>query len=43
MWIGVIVAVVALAALGIITFLALTAPDGWEDEDGFHYGRENGE
>jgi uncharacterized membrane protein len=38
-----VAAIMALASLGVITILAITAPDGWEDDDGFHYGKEDGE
>ena len=43
MLIGLAVAVPSPAPLGVITILAITAPDGWEDDDGFHYGKEDGE
>ena len=43
MLIGLAVAVPALSSLGVITILAITAPDGWEDDDGFHYDKEYGE
>lgn len=31
-----------LISLGVMAFLALTAPEGWEDDDGFHLGRGRG-
>ncbi len=43
MLIGLAVAVPALSSLGVITILAISAPDGWEDDDGFHYDKEDGE
>ena len=35
----VITAVLILALLGALLLDART-PDGWEDQDGFHYGRQ---
>ena len=32
-----------LLPLAIVLFMTLRAPDGWEDEDGFHYGKEDDE
>lgn len=38
--IGLVAAGVALVALGTMLWLAFTAPEGWQDADGFHLGRE---
>jgi hypothetical protein len=27
--------------LGVFFYTLITAPEGWEDDDGFHYGRKN--
>lgn len=29
------------ACLGLLTWLVLIAPEGWEDEEGFHLGPED--
>jgi hypothetical protein len=31
--------VIALLIVACTIYLVLTAPEGYEDEDGFHYGR----
>ena len=35
MWIWLLVSIVCIGVLG---YMAHTAPEGYEDEDGFHYG-----
>lgn len=34
---GMIIIVVCAVAFGWVAWLFLTAPYGWEDEEGFHY------
>lgn len=36
-------ALIIIEAISALTVLALawTAPEGWQDEDGFHVGRED--
>lgn len=39
--IGALVSAVCLIALGIMIGMAINAPIGWEDDDGFHEGDEH--
>lgn len=36
---GLVIAGIALVVLGWLVWLFWTAPEGWEDEDGFHLGK----
>lgn len=35
----IIIAGVVLLSLGVIAYCCYTAPEGYQDEKGFHYGR----
>lgn len=39
--IGMIVSALCLLGLGIMIGMALSAPIGWQDDDGFHEGDEH--
>lgn len=42
--IGLIALGIGIIAALVFVWLAITAPEGWQDEEtGFHYGREPGE
>jgi hypothetical protein len=41
MWIG--VGIVFLVSFAAVAYLIYTAPEGYEDETGFHYGKPNDE
>lgn len=32
-------AIIIIALIGLVAYLLITAPEGYENEDGFHYGR----
>ena len=38
----VVMIVFLLVSLVVIVILAHNAPEGWEDQDGFHKGKRNG-
>jgi hypothetical protein len=38
-----IIGIVSLIAVVVVSYLIYTAPEGYEDEDGFHYGRPDNE
>lgn len=37
----IIYAVISIISLIFMLFLMLSAPNGWEDKDGFHLGQKN--
>lgn len=40
---GIIVGVVVVASCCYLAYLAITAPEGYEDDTGFHLGRKDEE
>lgn len=36
-------ALTSLTGVGLLAALCLTAPEGWQDEAGFHFGRRDSE
>lgn len=41
--IGLIALGIGIIAALVFVWLAITAPEGWQDEDGFHLGRDEGD
>jgi hypothetical protein len=42
-WIWTFIAVVMMLSVFVVAYFIYTAPEGYEDEDGFHYGRPDDE
>ena len=32
--------VLAIVAIGVLSYMGMTAPEGYQDEKGFHYGKK---
>jgi len=39
-WLFVVAVVVVVGCLGFLVYMAITAPEGYEDKEGFHYGKK---
>jgi hypothetical protein len=37
------IGIVSMLCVLVVAYLIYTAPEGYEDEDGFHYGKPNDE
>jgi hypothetical protein len=38
--IGIVIGIVWFVLAAIVVYLLVTAPDGWEDENGYHSGKK---